>query len=526
MSTGDALARLAERVDFLASSLANETAARLQLEAASAGDSVALDVMWLYLNGVVIFSMQFGFCMLEAGAVTSKSTESIMMKNACDCAITALMWWTLGYGFAFGDGNALIGGSPQLFASSGVSDAYTWSLFFFHLNFAATASTIVSGAIAERAHILSYLCFSSVCAVLIYPVVAHWQWSTTGWASAANPQSLLGGLIDFAGGGAVHVTGGIASFCGAAIIGPRPGRFMASAPTAKARRVPLPMPGHSSVLIVMGTFILWFGWYGFNAGSTLHMDADNAMTAARVAMTTTLSGAGGGMTAVLLTRFFGRAQSWEVTAMCNGCLTGLVSITSGCATVEPWAALLIGCLGAGIYLLASKAVLRFGVDDPLDAEAVHGTGGAWALFSTAVLSTDRYTAQVYGPSLAPGLLYTGSSGERLCVACIFIVALGVWVGLVSTLIFLLLKKLGILRAPDKLGATGEIDMDASIAPPTGTAAVVMEVMEWDPPISRSHSPETTPAQARSTRAGPGPGSSPGNSKDSSGHGQSEVILEE
>ena len=252
--------------------------------------SRALDVVWLLLNSFLIFLMQIGFCMLEAGAVTSKSTESIMMKNAIDAAITGLVWWAVGHALAFGTGSGFVGvATPSLFFMGGVDDAYEWATFFFHLNFAMTASTIVSGAIAERAHILSYLLFSTLCAAIIYPVVVHWQWSSSGWASPTSPDALLGGVVDFAGGGAVHVMGGVAALCAAAIIGPRRGRFdpllepvtgvsapaaadgsaAAAAPRATVRsggvcgwrpRSTLPMPGHSSVLLIMGTFILWVGW--------------------------------------------------------------------------------------------------------------------------------------------------------------------------------------------------------------------------------------------------------------------------
>lgn len=266
--------------DALESRLHALEEANLNRSIAQAADladmSVSLDVVWLLTNGFLVFLMQVGFCMLEAGAVSSRSTEAIMMKNACDCCVTALVWWAVGYTFAFGDGSPFIGVGPSgLFFASGIDDAYTWAAFFFHLNFCATASTIVSGAIAERAHILSYLLFSLACGIIIYPVVAHWQWSTSGWASPSNPNALLGGVIDFAGGGAVHVLGGVASLCGAAIIGPRKGRFDPTLDTGDPgaatsgvariscckRRTPQPMPGHSSVLIIMGTFMLWVGWY-------------------------------------------------------------------------------------------------------------------------------------------------------------------------------------------------------------------------------------------------------------------------
>ena len=223
--------------------------------------------------------------------------------------------------------------------------------------------------------------------------------------------------------------------------------------------------------------------YGFNAGSTMHMDAAHAKTAARVAVTTTLAASAGGVSAVFATRFGcggGQTRSWEVAPMCNGILAGLVSITSGCATVEPWAAVLIGVVGSLLHLASSYYILRSGIYDPLDAAAVHGTGGTWALLSAAFLSTGDYTADVYGPQLAPGLLYVGSRGERLAVACVFVVAEVLWVGATSTLIFRTLRALRILRAVDRLD-TAEIDMDASRV--GGEISMESLAIAWEPPVA-------------------------------------------
>ena len=251
------------------------------LSARATSTDAAQDVAWLLLSAFVVFLMQCGFCMLEAGSVTSKSTESIMMKNLCDCAVTALLWWVVGYAFAFGDGNGFIGYNTDTFFMNKAETSYDWAFFFFQFNFAATASTIVSGATAERSQILSHLFFSSMNAMIIYPVVAHWAWSSSGWASISSGHAFSSGVIDFAGCGPVHTVGGVASLVGAAIAGPRLGRF--------EHKLPIPLPGHSSVLQVMGTFILWMGWYGFNAGSTFGMSGPiNSSTAARVTVITAL----------------------------------------------------------------------------------------------------------------------------------------------------------------------------------------------------------------------------------------------
>lgn len=262
------------------------------------------------------------------------------------------------------------------------------------------------------------------------------------------------------------------------------------------------------------------------------MDASHGTTAARVAVTTTLAASAGGMASVLTRRFGGRAHSWEVLsphppthtlvpalasaplqpshcgvrpvllqvqAMCNGTLAGLVSITSGCATVDPWAAVFVGAIGGVVQLKASAALLRMGIDDPLDAAAVHGTGGVWAVLSAALLSTDTYTADVYGASVAPGLIYPGANGDRLGAALVFLLATIVWVGGTSTFIFSSLNQLGILRAPERLDEV-DIDMDASRV--GGVMAGAVGVMlqgagiAWEPPVQAPGSNDGSPAGER------------------------------
>ena len=323
--------------------------------------------------------MQCGFGMLEAGSVTARMTQNILLKNLLDTSISAVMWYGLGFGIAFDGDNPFIGvaGSTNLsastlflsyrlqaddatgFASEESASGAGWAFWWFQFTFAAAAATIVSGAVAERAQLVSYLIYSTYITLFIYPVVVHWAWSGAGFLSVANPNALLGGVIDFAGSGVVHLTGGIAALCGAAVIGPRPGRFITAAELGKPYDggscaascgccrpdKPLPLPGHSSVLQALGTFILWMGWYGFNAGSTLAIDGAATATAARIFATTTISASFGGITAVVLERWRGAGKQWDVASMCNGVLVGLVSISSGCATCPAWSAILIGMFG-------------------------------------------------------------------------------------------------------------------------------------------------------------------------------------
>ena len=325
--------------------------------------------------------------------------------------------------------------------------------------FAAAAATIVSGAVAERAQLGAYLIYSTVITGLIYPVVVHWVWDGNGWASAFNTNEgddgpLLGGQIDFAGSGVVHMTGGVAALAGAFVIGPRMGRFDGGGRTGK----PVPIKGHSSVLQVLGTFILWLGWYGFNPGSTLGITpAGYATGAARSVVTTTLSAATGGLTVVALDKLLG-SKTWDVSAVCNGILGGLVSITAGCSTVYPWAAVLIGFLGGFVYFGASNLVLKvLKVDDPLDAFAVHGACGFWGCLATALLAAPAYA---YHGTLDDGCKGGGGVGLFYGEGCLIgvtfatLVAEIAWVGGMSFLMFFALKMAGLLRVPPEVEEAG------------------------------------------------------------------------
>ena len=324
----------------MASALDKLQAEVATLRATLAAQQDSADTFWLLFCGVLVFFMQCGFGMLEAGAVGSRSTQDIMLKNLFDAALGALLFWFLGYGFVNEGGSGFIGFLPtgnrtsSYFATASLmqvdadettppASALEWANVFFQFTFAAASATIVSGAVAERTQLPAYICFSSCITGLVYPVVAHWVWAPSGWLSTSNPDAVLGGVVDFAGSGVVHMTGGIAALCGAIIVGPRTNRF------DEDGRV-LPMPGHSAVLQVfgssptigclgvrpdpnpnlnltqvLGTFILWLGWYGFNAGSTLGIGEAQARLAARVVLTTTLAAATGGTSAVTLECFRG-----------------------------------------------------------------------------------------------------------------------------------------------------------------------------------------------------------------------------
>jgi Amt family ammonium transporter len=418
--------------------------------------------------GFLVFFMQCGFALLEAGTVRAKNTKNILLKNLLDACVGAIIWWGWGYSLAYDAGDPFIGMvettdvAPMFFMSSWKSDtpmgsatAYGLALWFFQYVFAAAAATIVSGAMAERTALGGYITYTTVITGFIYPVVVHWGWSSDGWASAfatgsvGNPDGAFKtGMVDFAGSGIVHTTGGVAALCGAAVVGPRTGRF-------DDAKKPISMPGHSTTLQVMGTFILWLGWYGFNPGSTLGIaNPAYAAGAARCVVTTTLSAAAGGIMVILLEKIVGD-HTWSVGAACNGILAGLVSITAGTSVMLPGLAFLTGCLGGIVYFSASKIVLNVcKVDDPLDAFAVHGSCGFWGV-TAAALFADKNLGYA---SCSGGGLFMGGGGDGLAVAMSFLFATIGFVGTLSFLMFFLLKKIGILRVSAEVEAAG---MDVS-----------------------------------------------------------------
>lgn len=429
----------------------------------SAGDA---DTFFLLVVAALVFFMQSGFGMLEAGSVRAKNTRNILLKNLLDACIGALIWWAWGYGVAYGGSNQFIGTinyspasslnvgggnfmaiglqgrGPSTGAAPGAyfpgehPTGFGFALWFFQYVFAAAAATIVSGAVAERAQLGAYLFYTVIITGFVYPVVVHWGWDSAGWLSSFNEKGEFddggpykGGVIDFAGSGIVHMVGGIAAIWGAFIIGPRKGRFDGGKP--------VDMPGHSSVLSVLGTLILWLGWYGFNPGSTLGI-AGYGQTSARVAVCTTLSAATGGLVVVLMEKLVGSKQ-WDVAMVCNGILAGLVSITAGCSVVYTWHAALIGFLGGFVYFGTSKCVLKCcKIDDPLDAFAVHGACGCWG-----VIAAGLFAVPANGYQCGKGAFYGGSDciSANLTLICTEFA----WVSVLSMMMFGGLKVSGCLR---------------------------------------------------------------------------------
>jgi len=392
--------------------------------------ATCLDYMWLLVCGALVMFMQSGFAVLEAGACRAKTAGLILTKNVMDACIGTVVWFLWGYAFAYGvpenSVNGFIGhthfaGSYMM--TTGKDGAITgtnhFKDWFFQWAFCATAATIVSGGVAERIRFEAYVTYSIVMTGIIYPVVVWWTWSGQGWLST-------GGYSDFAGSGIVHLTGGIGALVGAAIIKPRSGRFNPKPDDSPDRFDP-----HNMAFVVIGTFILWFGWYGFNCGSTLSFsDVGTATQAALVAMNTTISAATGGLMLFVL-RLFRRQGKYDLAGTCNGILVGLVAVCAGVGDVMPWGALFLGLLGAICHEIASIALVYFKVDDPLDAFAVHGAGGMIGLVMRPIL--DR----------------TGPKGTMLGWNILGLLCISAWSGVLSATVFGIFQSLGKLRISEK-----------------------------------------------------------------------------
>ncbi|CAK9111283.1 Ammonium transporter 1 member 1 (AtAMT1 [Durusdinium trenchii] len=409
-----------------------------QVAAEVAGDTDVFFILWA---AALVFMMHLGFAMLSAGAVRVKSTNNILMCIVLDACVCAIAFWLLGYGFAYGeDAGSFIGTS--YFALKGIGEDFAYNEFFFQYAFAATAATIVSGAVAERATFESYLTYSLLLSIWVYPVVVHWVWGG-GFLTLGGENAIFNvGVMDFAGCGPVHMIGGFAGAIGCKIIGPRIGRF-----DSKGR--PLHMPGHSSPLAVLGTFVLWVGWFGFNPGSALTI-IGSGQIAERAAVNTLMSSAGGALASLSFNTALNPGRDWDITSALNGVLAGLVSITAACAVVEIWAAVLIGAVGGILYILCSRMILNFfKMDDPLDAVAVHFCCGMYGLIVTGFFAKTEFMQAIVGFDSTTekdfsGVFY-GGNGKLLFSQLVEIVCIIAWTGLFLTPYFSLLKKLNLLR---------------------------------------------------------------------------------
>lgn len=342
-----------------------------------------MNFIWTLLAAFLVFFMQAGFAMVETGFTRAKNAVNIMMKNLMDFSLGSLAYWAIGFGLMFGVSRTGWFGTTGFFFSDFVKDQDPWlyAFWMFQVVFAATAATIVSGAMAERTKFISYLIYSVAISAFIYPVFGSWAWGSLfhgkGWLEQL-------GFIDFAGSTVVHSIGGWAALAGAIVLGPRIGKF-----TADGR--PKAIPGHNIPLATLGVFILWFGWFGFNAGSTTAGTADIAM----IAVNTSLAAAAGTVGALIIAWILFKKPEASMTL--NGTLAGLVAITAGCANVSPLSSVIIGLIAGVLVVLSVLFIERvFKVDDPVGAVSVHGVCGAFGTLAAGLFNAKGVTLQGVG----------------------------------------------------------------------------------------------------------------------------------
>jgi len=328
----------------------------------------AVDMLWLVVAGALVFFMQAGFAFVESGMARAKNTVNVIMKNYCDMCFGAVAFWAVGYGLMFGSNSSGWLGTSA-FGLHGVPEG-EYGMLFFQMMFAATSATIVSGAIAERARFSAYIVGSIAITGIIYPVFGSWAWGSVyggeGWLKSM-------GFIDFAGSTVVHAIGGWSALAALLVIGPRLGRF---GPDGQPRQI----LGHNLSSVALGAFILWIGWFGFNAGSTLSA----SVSVGKIALNTHLGGAGGALGAMALLTVLRRKVLLTVTL--NGSIAGLVSVTAGCHVMEPASALVAGLVGGALSVLAAQVIEAFRIDDVVGAVSVHAVGGVWGTLAAGLFN--------------------------------------------------------------------------------------------------------------------------------------------
>ncbi|OZI12204.1 ammonium transporter [Bacillaceae bacterium SAS-127] len=376
-----------------------------------------LNSVWIMLGAILVILMQGGFILLEAGSTRMKNAGHIAGKTVFTFGLASLMFWAVGFGFIFGDHANFFVGLSHFFYSGYEMEGMNYStaaFFLFQLAFAGISLTIAFGGFAERAKFSVYLIFSILFSVFVYPVVAHWIWGG-GWLAEHGKQ-------DFAGSTVVHLTGAMASLAATILLKPRIGKFNKDGSINN-------LHGHSQVFTALGVLVLWFGWFGFNAGSTLSVD-DGFF--GFVALNTNLAAGAGAVSALLISWvIIGKS---DVPTMLNGALAGLVAITASCAFVETWAAVVIGLVAGVLVFYSARFVEKLKIDDPIYALSVHGVAGVWGTLSTGLFAT---------PELAtvglPGLFY-GGGFTQLGVQALGVAVCGAYAFAVSFALLFIIKK--------------------------------------------------------------------------------------
>ena len=383
-----------------------------------------IDTAWVLITGFLVFWMQAGFALVEAGLTRSKNTTNILFKNLIDFVFASLAFWAIGYAFMFGTSAGGFIGTSGFFISGGedvIPNVPVLAFWFFQLVFAGTAATIVSGAMAERTKFSAYLIYSFFISAIIYPIAGHWVWGGGFlWTLPFGD-----GFRDFAGSTVVHSVGGWLALIGAITLGPRIGRFTKDG-------TPVAIPGHSISLATLGVFILWLGWFGFNPGSQLAISGGNADAVALVAVNTNLAAAAGALVAMVVSWLF-VAKKPDLPTSLNGALAGLVAITAPCAYVTPGYSILIGAVGGVIVVYGAVWLEKLKIDDPVGAVPVHLFNGVWGTLSIGLFG-----------SVGIGSLITGDSGQFVA-QLIGVLAVGAWCVVTGSILFLAIKAINGLR---------------------------------------------------------------------------------
>ena len=378
--------------------------------------AASMDVGWTLVAAALVFFMQAGFAMVETGFTRAKNAGNIIMKNLMDFSLGTPIFWILGFGIMFGAASPFFGGF-DFFADGVVGEGYDWTTLIFQTVFCATAATIVSGSMAERTKFSAYCIYSMIISAVIYPVSGHWIWGG-GWLTEL-------GFHDFAGSTAVHMVGGVAALVGAAILGPRIGKYTKD---GKARAI----PGHSLTLGALGCFILWFCWFGFNGGSTVALSGGGAEVASRVFVTTNMAAAVATVTVMCITWI--RYKKPDVSMTLNGSLAGLVAITAGCDVVTPFGSVIIGiCAGFAVVFGIEFVDQKLKVDDPVGAVGVHCINGALGTILTGLF------AYYNGTEVEPLGVFYGGGFHFFGIQVLGVVAVIAWVAITMTIVFNVIK---------------------------------------------------------------------------------------
>lgn len=392
---------------------------------------VAADTIWVLIGAFMVFFMQPGFAMVETGFTRAKNAGNIVMKNFMDLCLGSIVFWIIGFGLMFGTDIGGLLGTPDFFVQNDYGASYpSWAFFIFQTVFCATAATIVSGAMAERTKFSVYCMYSILISAIIYPISGHWIWGG-GWLAEM-------GFHDFAGSTAVHMVGGVAALVGAKLLGPRIGKYNADGSVNA-------IPGHSLTLGALGVFILWFGWFGFNGGSTVCATGDDVLTSmGRIFVTTNLAAAAAATATMFLTWL--RYGKPDVSMTLNGALAGLVAITAGCDTVSVPGSFAIGIIAGIVIVFAVEffdQVLK--IDDPVGAISVHGVCGALGTLLVGIFAVDG------------GLLYGGGT-DLLLTQATGVIAVAAYIGIVMTFVFQIIDKTIGLRVTAREEIAG-LDME-------------------------------------------------------------------